>query len=112
MWLPCMETWGSGKDAPVKGLCRALGIPAERVSSPTFTLVNVYDGTASPVYHLDAYRIQHLDEFYELGYEDYFFGDGVVSAGVAGAGRAPAARRRRMPPADPPRWGPAKNRSA
>ena len=48
----------------------------EAVSSPTFTIVNEYDG-ALPVYHIDAYRIERPDEFFELGYETYVFGDGL-----------------------------------
>ena len=67
---------GAGKTHLVKGLCAGLGIPAEAVSSPTFTLVNEYDG-ALPVYHFDAYRIERPEEFFEIGYEAYFFGDGV-----------------------------------
>ncbi len=68
---------GAGKTHLVKGICAAWGIPTEVVNSPTFTLVNVYDGRDFPVYHIDAYRLRHLDEFFELGYEDYFFGDGL-----------------------------------
>ena len=67
---------GAGKTHLVKGLCAGLGVPAATVSSPTFTLVNEYDG-ALPVYHFDAYRIERVEEFFELGYETYFFGDGV-----------------------------------
>ncbi len=67
---------GAGKTHLVKGLCAGLGVPAASVSSPTFTLVNEYDG-ALPVYHFDAYRIERTEEFFELGYETYFFGDGV-----------------------------------
>ena len=67
---------GAGKTHLVKGLCAGLGVPAAAVSSPTFTLVNEYDGTL-PVYHFDAYRIERPEEFFEIGYESYFFGDGV-----------------------------------
>ncbi len=67
---------GAGKTHLVKGLCAGLGIAPEAVSSPTFTIVNEYDGTL-PVYHIDAYRIERPDEFFELGYETYVFGDGV-----------------------------------
>jgi tRNA threonylcarbamoyladenosine biosynthesis protein TsaE len=67
---------GAGKTHLVKGLCAGLGIPAADVSSPTFTLVNEYDGDL-PVYHIDAYRIERTEEFFELGYETYFFGDGI-----------------------------------
>lgn len=68
---------GAGKTHLVKGLCDGLGIAPETVSSPTFTIVNEYAG-ALPVFHFDAYRIERPEEFFELGYEDYFFGDGVT----------------------------------
>lgn len=67
---------GTGKTHLVKGIARALGVPERRVSSPTFTIVHEYEGDL-PIYHIDAYRVQHVDEFYELGYEDYFYGDGL-----------------------------------
>lgn len=67
---------GAGKTQLVKGIARALDVPERQVSSPTFTIVQEYDGTL-PIYHIDAYRVQHVAEFYELGYEDYFFGDGL-----------------------------------
>ena len=67
---------GTGKTHLVKGIARALGVPERRVSSPTFIIVQEYDG-AVPIYHIDAYRIGHVDEFYELGYEEYFYGDGL-----------------------------------
>ena len=68
---------GAGKTHLVKGICAAYGVPEAAVTSPTFTLVNEYSGEAFPIYHLDAYRIERLQEFFELGYEDYFFGDGL-----------------------------------
>ena len=67
---------GAGKTHLVKGVAQALGVPSEQVSSPTFTLVHEYAGE-HPIYHIDAYRVEDPDEFYELGYEDYFYGDGV-----------------------------------
>ena len=67
---------GAGKTHLVKGLCAGLGVPPAHVTSPTFTLVNEYDGDL-PVFHFDAYRIERPEEFFQLGYEDYFFGDGV-----------------------------------
>ena len=67
---------GSGKTQFVKGFCRALDISPARVTSPTFTIVNEYAGNY-PVYHIDAYRIGSVEEFYEFGYEQYFFGDGI-----------------------------------
>lgn len=68
---------GAGKTHLVKGICAALGVPAASVTSPTFTLVNEYAGVRFPIYHFDAYRIERVEEFFELGYEEYFFGDGV-----------------------------------
>lgn len=68
---------GAGKTHFVKGVCTAWGIDEGAVSSPTFTLVQEYAGRDFPVYHFDAYRIRQRSEFFELGYEAYFFGDGV-----------------------------------
>ena len=68
---------GAGKTHLVKGICEGLGVPSEGVTSPTFTLVNEYAGADFPIYHFDAYRIERIEEFFELGYEDYFFDDGV-----------------------------------
>lgn len=67
---------GAGKTHLVKGLARGLGIPADDVSSPTFTLVNEYDG-ALPLYHLDVYRIERLRELEEIGVEEYLNGEGL-----------------------------------
>jgi tRNA threonylcarbamoyladenosine biosynthesis protein TsaE len=67
---------GAGKTHLVKGICAGLGVAPAAVTSPTFTLVNEYRGDL-PVFHFDAYRVERPDEFFDLGYEDYFFGDGV-----------------------------------
>lgn len=61
---------GVGKTVFAKGVCKALGV-ADYVSSPTFTLVNEYDGTKGPVYHFDLYRIEEPEELYEIGFEEY-----------------------------------------
>jgi tRNA threonylcarbamoyladenosine biosynthesis protein TsaE len=68
---------GAGKTHLAKGVCAGLGIAPEAVTSPTFTIAQEYEGRL-PVYHLDAYRIERLAEMAELGYETYFFGDGVA----------------------------------
>ncbi|MCD7777064.1 MAG: tRNA (adenosine(37)-N6)-threonylcarbamoyltransferase complex ATPase subunit type 1 TsaE, partial [Clostridiales bacterium] len=58
-----------------KGVARGLGIP-EHITSPTFTIVNEYEGRLS-LYHFDVYRLQDEDELYDIGADEYFFGDGV-----------------------------------
>ena len=65
---------GAGKTTFIKALCEELGI-SEGVNSPTFAIVNEYrsDTTGELVYHFDFYRINKIDEVYELGYEDYFY---------------------------------------
>lgn len=66
---------GAGKTAFVQGLAKGLGID-EPITSPTFTIVNEYYGSL-PLYHFDVYRIADPDEMYEVGYEEYVYGDGV-----------------------------------
>lgn len=66
---------GAGKTAFVQGLAKGLGIH-EHITSPTFTIVNEYYGRL-PLYHFDVYRIADPDEMYEIGYEEYVYGDGV-----------------------------------
>lgn len=59
-----------------QGLARGLGIE-EPVNSPTFTILQVYDGGRIPFYHFDVYRIGAVEEMDEIGCEDYFYGGGV-----------------------------------
>lgn len=66
---------GVGKTAFVQGLAKGLGID-DHITSPTFTVVNEYYGSL-PLYHFDVYRIADCDEMYEIGYEEYVYGDGV-----------------------------------
>jgi tRNA threonylcarbamoyladenosine biosynthesis protein TsaE len=66
---------GAGKTALTQGLAKALGVTGY-VSSPTFTLVNEYDGRL-PVYHIDLYRIEQTSEAVDLGLEEYLYGRGV-----------------------------------
>lgn len=66
---------GAGKTAFTQGLAEGLGIK-EYLNSPTFTIVNCYEGDL-PLYHFDVYRIEDEDEMYEIGYEEYIFGDGI-----------------------------------
>ena len=67
---------GVGKTIFTKGLAKGLGID-EPVSSPTFTIVQIYDEGRLPFYHFDVYRIGDIEEMEEIGYDDYFFGNGV-----------------------------------
>ncbi len=67
---------GAGKTAMTQGIGRGLGV-SDYVTSPTYTIINEYQGRL-PLYHFDVYRLDHVDEMYELGYEEYFFGDGVT----------------------------------
>jgi tRNA threonylcarbamoyladenosine biosynthesis protein TsaE len=69
---------GAGKTTLTKGLCKGLGLPAgEYVRSPTFTLINEYQGTF-PIYHIDLYRLENLEEIEALGLEEVLFGNGVA----------------------------------
>ena len=67
---------GVGKTVFTKGFAAGLGIK-EPVSSPTFTILQVYEDGRIPFYHFDVYRIADVDEMDEIGYEDYFYGNGV-----------------------------------
>lgn len=68
---------GVGKTVFTKGFAAGLHIK-EPVSSPTFTLIHEYEDGDLPFYHFDVYRIGDPDEMEELGYEEYFYGDGVT----------------------------------
>ena len=68
---------GAGKTAFTRGLARGLGC-AGRVTSPTFTIVNEYDGP-TPLFHFDMYRLGSSDELYDIGWEDYLARGGVCA---------------------------------
>jgi len=67
---------GTGKTEFTKGIAKGLEVE-DYVVSPTFTIVNEYTGRC-PLYHFDVYRLNGYSEFEDLGYEEYFAGDGVV----------------------------------
>ncbi len=67
---------GVGKTVFTQGVADGLGIK-EQVNSPTFTIMQVYEEGRMPFYHFDVYRIGDVEEMAEIGYEDYFYGDGV-----------------------------------
>ena len=67
---------GVGKTVFTQGLAKGLGIE-EAVNSPTFTIVQIYEGGRLPFYHFDVYRIGDIEEMDEVGFEDYVMGEGV-----------------------------------
>ena len=67
---------GVGKTVFTQGVASGLGIK-EPVNSPTFTIVQEYEDGRIPFYHFDVYRIGDLEEMEEIGYDDYFFGNGI-----------------------------------
>ena len=68
---------GVGKTVFTQGMAKGLGI-TEPISSPTFTIIQEYEEGRLPFYHFDVYRIGDLEEMEEIGYDDYFFGQGVT----------------------------------
>ena len=68
---------GVGKTVLTQGIADGLGI-TEPICSPTFTIVQVYEEGRLPFYHFDVYRIGDIEEMDEIGYEDYFYGDGLT----------------------------------
>jgi len=67
---------GVGKTVFAKGFAEGLGI-TETVNSPTFTIMKIYEGGRLDLYHYDAYRIEDPSEMEEIGYTDYFYGEGT-----------------------------------
>lgn len=66
---------GAGKTQFSKGIAEGLEVQ-DYITSPTFTIVNQYDGRL-PLYHFDVYRIDDINEMYEIGFDEYLFGEGV-----------------------------------
>ena len=69
---------GAGKTAFVSGMARELGID-ERVTSPTFTIVNEYEGGRMPLFHFDMYRLSSAEELFDIGWEDYLARGGICA---------------------------------
>ena len=67
---------GTGKTTLTKSIARGLGV-TETVTSPTFNIIREYRSGRIPLYHFDVYRIADPDEMFELGYEEYFYSDGI-----------------------------------
>lgn len=69
---------GAGKTAFTRGLAQGLGI-VDRVTSPTFTIVNEYEGGRLPLFHFDMYRLGSSDELFDIGWEEYLARGGVCA---------------------------------
>ncbi len=69
---------GAGKTAFTRGLARGLGI-CDRVTSPTYTIVNEYEGGRLPLFHFDMYRLDSADDLFDIGWEDYLLRGGVCA---------------------------------
>jgi tRNA threonylcarbamoyladenosine biosynthesis protein TsaE len=69
---------GSGKTCITKGIARGVGVPDEyQITSPSFTLINEYPGRTT-LYHVDTYRLSGSRDLEEMGYEEYFYGNGIT----------------------------------
>ncbi len=68
---------GVGKTALVQGISKALQIK-ENITSPTYTIINEYNDAYIPLFHLDVYRIGYYNEMYDIGFDEYLYGDGIV----------------------------------
>ena len=68
---------GAGKSEFARGVARGLGV-RETVTSPSFTILNVYESGRIPLYHFDWYRLKSEEELYEMGMEEYLGGDGAA----------------------------------
>lgn len=69
---------GAGKTAFVRGMAQGLGI-AQTVTSPTFTIVNEYEGGRLPLFHFDMYRLNSAEELFDIGWEDFLIRGGVCA---------------------------------
>ena len=69
---------GAGKTALTRGIARGLGI-TDRVTSPTYTIVNEYPGGRLPLFHFDMYRLGSAEELFDIGWEDYLLRGGVCA---------------------------------
>ncbi len=74
----CLEgELGSGKTTLIKGIAKGLKIAPAKVHSPTFVLMNAYEGKL-PLYHFDLYRLEEIHEISSIGYEEFLYGNGIA----------------------------------
>ena len=76
--VACRGDLGVGKTAFTRGLARGLGC-RERVTSPTFTIVNEYEGGRLPLFHFDLYRLERAEDLFDIGWDDYLDRGGVCA---------------------------------
>ena len=69
---------GAGKTAFVRGMAQGLGI-SQRVTSPTFTIVNEYEGGRLPLFHFDMYRLRDAEDLFDIGWEDFLARGGICA---------------------------------
>ena len=69
---------GSGKTTMIKGIAEGLKVKSDYVHSPTFTLLNVYEHGRIPLYHFDLYRIDKPEEIFDIGYDEFLYGNGAA----------------------------------
>ncbi len=69
---------GSGKTVLTKGIASGLGVKRSRIISPSFVLIRQYSAARIPLYHFDLYRLKKIEDVLALGYEEYFYGEGVT----------------------------------
>ena len=69
---------GGGKTTFVKGLAKGLKVKLNSVNSPTFVLMNIYEGKI-PLYHFDLYRLRNTEELQHIGYEEFLYGEGIAA---------------------------------
>lgn len=69
---------GSGKTALTKGIASGFGVKRSKVISPSFVLIRQYSCARAPLYHFDLYRLASQEGIFALGYEEYFYGDGIT----------------------------------
>lgn len=65
---------GTGKTTFIKQICKILGV-TDQTSSPTYSIVNEYNSANSKIYHIDLYRLNSIDEAFEVGFEDYLYSE-------------------------------------